>query len=126
MSVSIARWSRRPKNPILQFMLCAVSDALQPVTNLVVFRFRDRKVICLQHQRLIEALEVSDAEQGDRGACRNKRDIWPKAIARPVHGGRRASASEEKMRRPARRDSGRHVRNRAHRIRCSNAADRSR
>jgi GntR family transcriptional repressor for pyruvate dehydrogenase complex len=48
-------------NPILQFMLCAVSDALQPVTNLVVFRFRDRKVICLQHQRLIEALEISDA-----------------------------------------------------------------
>jgi DNA-binding FadR family transcriptional regulator len=49
------------ENPILQFMLCAVSDALQPVTNLVVFRFRDRKVICRQHQRLIEALEVSDA-----------------------------------------------------------------
>ncbi|AMN40502.1 FadR/GntR family transcriptional regulator [Rhodoplanes sp. Z2-YC6860] len=49
------------ENPILQFMLCAISDALQPVTNLVVFRFRDRKVICEQHQRLIEALEVSDA-----------------------------------------------------------------
>jgi DNA-binding FadR family transcriptional regulator len=49
------------ENPILQFVLSAVSDALQPVTNLVVYRFRDREVICQQHQRLIEALEVSDA-----------------------------------------------------------------
>lgn len=49
------------ENAVLQFMLCAVSDALQPVMNLVVFRFRNRKVICLQHKRLIEALEASDA-----------------------------------------------------------------
>ncbi len=51
------------KNPILQVMLSAVSEALQPVTNLVVFRFRDRKVICQQHQRLIQALEASDADK---------------------------------------------------------------
>lgn len=51
------------KNPILEVMLSAVSDALQPVTNLAVFRFRDRNVICRQHQRLILALEASDADK---------------------------------------------------------------
>lgn len=50
------------ENPILQFMLCAVSEALQPVTNLIVFKFRNRKTICRQHERLIDALERSDAD----------------------------------------------------------------
>lgn len=50
------------ENPIFQYLLYAISDALQPITNLVVFRFRDRKIIYKQHQQLIDALEALDAD----------------------------------------------------------------
>ena len=50
------------QNPILQCVLFAISEALQPITNLALYRFRDRKVVCDQHQRLIKALDTGDAD----------------------------------------------------------------
>lgn len=53
-------------NRILQLVMVAVVEALQPVMNLVVFRFRERGVIVEQHRRLLAALRAGDAET----ACR--------------------------------------------------------
>jgi GntR family transcriptional regulator, transcriptional repressor for pyruvate dehydrogenase complex len=50
------------QNTVFQYILFAISDALQPITNLVIFRFRERKIICDQHQALIDALAEGDAE----------------------------------------------------------------
>ncbi len=47
-------------NPVLRFVMFAVIEALQPITNLVVFRFRDRTAIVDQHRRLLAAIDERD------------------------------------------------------------------
>lgn len=47
-------------NPVLQFVMFAVIEALQPVANMVVFRLRQRERIVAQHQRLYQALRDRD------------------------------------------------------------------
>lgn len=49
-------------NAVIDFIVLAVNAALQPITNLMVFRFRERTIIAAQHERLLEALEAHDAE----------------------------------------------------------------
>jgi DNA-binding GntR family transcriptional regulator len=39
----------------------AVIEALQPIENMVVVRFRDRQAIVAQHQRLLRAIKAQDA-----------------------------------------------------------------
>jgi len=48
------------QNAMLQFLMYAVIEAMQPVTNMVVFRFRDRLDVVAVHQRLYQAIEKSD------------------------------------------------------------------
>jgi len=55
------------QNSVLRFMLIAIDDALQPITNLLVFRFRERSVIADQHERILTALENRDAEAAIAG-----------------------------------------------------------
>ncbi|HLI11431.1 MAG TPA: FadR/GntR family transcriptional regulator [Alphaproteobacteria bacterium] len=50
-------------NPILEFMLVAIGDALQPITNLALYRFRERQIIVEQHRRLLAALERQNADE---------------------------------------------------------------
>jgi DNA-binding FadR family transcriptional regulator len=52
-------------NPALAFAAAGVLDSLQPAVNLVVFRFRDRRQVTAQHQRIHAALVARDAD----GAC---------------------------------------------------------
>ncbi len=47
---------------ILQLVMVTVIEALQPVMNLVVFRFREREVIVDQHRRLLAALQAGEAD----------------------------------------------------------------
>jgi GntR family transcriptional regulator, transcriptional repressor for pyruvate dehydrogenase complex len=49
-------------NFLLQFLVTAVVESLQPVANLIVFRFRDRKEIVGHHQGILEHLMRRDAE----------------------------------------------------------------
>jgi DNA-binding FadR family transcriptional regulator len=49
-------------NPIIRFMVLAMNEALQPVTNLLVFRFRERKIVADQHERILRALEARESE----------------------------------------------------------------
>ena len=47
-------------NPVLQFIMFSVIEALQPIENMVVFRVRDRKVVINHHQKMIDALTQRD------------------------------------------------------------------
>jgi DNA-binding GntR family transcriptional regulator len=39
----------------------AAIEALQPATNLVIFRFRDRAKILAQHERIFKAIKAQNA-----------------------------------------------------------------
>lgn len=47
-------------NGVLQFVMFAVIEALQPVTTMTLFRFRERGVLVDQHRRLLAALREQD------------------------------------------------------------------
>ena len=49
-------------NPVLQFVMFAVIEALQPATNLVIFRFREREKILAQHERIYAAIKARNAD----------------------------------------------------------------
>ena len=49
-------------NSVLQFVMFAVIEALQPATNLVIFRFREREKILAQHERIYASIKARDAE----------------------------------------------------------------
>ncbi len=49
-------------NPVLQFVMFAVIEALQPATNLVIFRFRERGKIITQHERIYASIKAKDAD----------------------------------------------------------------
>ncbi|WP_432470680.1 FadR/GntR family transcriptional regulator [Amphritea sp. HPY] len=49
-------------NQLLSFIMFSIIEALQPISNMVTFRFRERSVIIDQHQRMLRALQNSDAE----------------------------------------------------------------
>ena len=52
-------------NTMLQFLMVAVIEALQPVENMIIYRYRDRKQIMKQHQAILAALENRDAEAAE-------------------------------------------------------------
>jgi DNA-binding FadR family transcriptional regulator len=49
-------------NPVLQFVMFAVIEALQPIENMAVFRFREREEIVKQHEKMLAALKARDTE----------------------------------------------------------------
>lgn len=50
-------------NPLLQFNLCTVIEALQPVSNMLIFRHRKREDVVRQHKRIYKAIKAQDVEQ---------------------------------------------------------------
>ena len=53
-------------NSVLKFVMFTVIEALQPIENMVVFRVRERDVIVRQHEDILAALRVGDAEKAVR------------------------------------------------------------
>lgn len=53
------------QNPVLQFVMGSVIEALQPIANMVVYRFRERKRIVSQHERLYEAIQAQDSDAAE-------------------------------------------------------------
>jgi DNA-binding FadR family transcriptional regulator len=49
-------------NDLICFLMTAVVEALQPVSNLITFRTRDRREIVSQHQRLLDFLRRRDGD----------------------------------------------------------------
>lgn len=50
------------QNAMLQFMMYGVIEAMQPVTNMVVYRFRERLNVVEAHKNLYKAIAESDAQ----------------------------------------------------------------
>ena len=51
------------ENPILRLIIDPVFDALQPIFNMAIYRYRDRDRIVLQHQQIKAAIENYDADK---------------------------------------------------------------
>jgi GntR family transcriptional regulator, transcriptional repressor for pyruvate dehydrogenase complex len=49
-------------NPALDFAAAGVIESLQPAVNMVIFRFRDRRKVAAQHDRLYRALKARDSD----------------------------------------------------------------
>ncbi|WP_372830771.1 FadR/GntR family transcriptional regulator [Pontibacterium sp.] len=49
-------------NRMLAFVMYAVIEALQPVANMIAYRFRERTVIIDHHRRILEAIQQQDAD----------------------------------------------------------------
>jgi GntR family transcriptional repressor for pyruvate dehydrogenase complex len=49
-------------NDLLQFLMTATVEALQPISNLITFRTRDRREIIGHHQRIVDYLSRRDGE----------------------------------------------------------------
>lgn len=48
-------------NKMLSFVMFTMIEALQPVANMITFRFKEREVITDQHQRLLKAIRERDS-----------------------------------------------------------------
>jgi len=57
-------------NPVLQFLMCAVIEALQPVENMVIFRYRDRAKIISQHKRILKAITARNPQKTEEKISR--------------------------------------------------------
>ena len=72
-----------------------VIEALQPIENMVVFRVRERKVIVRQHEAILSALQVNDAEDAAQAIreqtayMRERFDVAQAMIRRKVGAGDR-------------------------------------
>ncbi|WP_431857845.1 FadR/GntR family transcriptional regulator [Azospirillum sp.] len=53
-------------NPILRFLMHALVEALQPVSNMIIYRVRDRQSIIGFHERILSAVARRDADAGER------------------------------------------------------------
>ncbi|WP_454916779.1 FadR/GntR family transcriptional regulator [Xanthobacter sediminis] len=47
-------------NALLRFLMNAVVEVLMPVSNMIIFRVRDRKQIIAHHERMLAALKARD------------------------------------------------------------------
>lgn len=52
-------------NPVMGFVMGAVIEALQPASNMVIDRFRDRVQAAGQHQRLLDAIAARDGDAAE-------------------------------------------------------------
>jgi DNA-binding FadR family transcriptional regulator len=53
-------------NPLLRLIIDPVFDALQPIFNMAIYRYRDRDRIVSQHQQIQIAIENHDADEAVR------------------------------------------------------------
>jgi DNA-binding FadR family transcriptional regulator len=51
-------------NALLRFLMAAVVEGLQPISNLIVFRYRERKEIIRHHTLILQHLTRRDGEAG--------------------------------------------------------------
>ena len=50
-------------NPLLRLIIDPVFDALQPIFNMAIYRYRDRDRIVSQHKQILTAIESHDADK---------------------------------------------------------------
>lgn len=55
--------AKATRNPLLAASAAGILEGLEPIMNLLLFRFRERETIADQHERLAAALEARDSER---------------------------------------------------------------
>ena len=71
-------------NELLSFLMTAAVEALQPISNLITFRTRDRREIIGHHQRIVDCLARRDGEGAATAIAEQARylaDHYSKAAA---------------------------------------------
>lgn len=53
-------------NRVLQFIMHTVIEALQPVENMIIFRFRDREMTIRQHRKILKAIKSGDVKRAEK------------------------------------------------------------
>ena len=53
-------------NRVLQFVMYTVIEALQPVENMIIFRFRDRETTIRQHRKIFKAIRSGDVKKAEK------------------------------------------------------------
>ncbi len=53
-------------NPVLQFVMSTVIEALQPIENMVIFKFRDKQKIIRQHEKILKAIRSGDPDRTEK------------------------------------------------------------
>lgn len=53
-------------NRVLQFIMHTVIEALQPVENMIIFRFRDREMTIRQHRKILKAIRSGDVKRAEK------------------------------------------------------------
>ena len=53
-------------NRVLQFIMHTVFEALQPVENMIIFRFRDREMTIRQHRKIFKAIKSGDVKRAEK------------------------------------------------------------
>lgn len=53
-------------NSVLSFVMYTVIEALQPVENLIIFRFRQREKIVKQHEKILAAIESGSEKRTEK------------------------------------------------------------
>ncbi len=53
-------------NRVLQFIMYTVIEALQPVENMIIFRFRDREATIRQHRKILRAIRSGDVKKAEK------------------------------------------------------------
>ncbi len=69
-------------NPMIGFLMTALIEAVQPVSNMVIVRFRDRDRTAAQHEAVLKALESRDVTAAERAVTammNSLRDQYEKA-----------------------------------------------
>jgi DNA-binding FadR family transcriptional regulator len=69
-------------SPVLQFQMFTVIEALQPVENMVIFHFRDRKTVIKQHEKILRTIRAQDlvaAEKSVNEQMNYRRKTFAKA-----------------------------------------------
>lgn len=49
-------------NPLMRFLMNAIIEMILPISNMVIYRVRDRRMIVSFHQRIVTALDERDAD----------------------------------------------------------------
>jgi DNA-binding FadR family transcriptional regulator len=62
-------------NTMLRFMMSSVIEAVQPIVNLIVFRFWDKEKTVAQHERILSAITDGDGERAAQAVLEQMDDL---------------------------------------------------
>ncbi len=62
-------------NSMLRFMMSSVIEAVQPIVNLIVFRFWDKQKTVEQHERILASIQAGDSDGAARAIMEQMDDL---------------------------------------------------